>query len=81
MSGTAIVAQIVEILVSGITGMATGIGSGLSSLVQNVFFVNEGNAMSIAGTMIVVFAAISLAVSLGRLVVGWLFSLGGRSVR
>ena len=35
MSGTAIVSAIIEILVSGITGIAAGIGQGLSSLVNN----------------------------------------------
>ena len=74
-----ILSSIIEILVGGITGIAEGIGSGLSTLVQNVFLTTEGG-LSTFGTLIVVFAGISLAIGLSRLVVGWLGSLGGRRV-
>lgn len=82
MTGVEIVTQIVQILVSGIVGLGEGIGEGLSSLVQNIFFTTTGDTqtMSVFGIMIVVFAAISLAVGLSRLIVRWLSSIGGSRV-
>lgn len=87
MEGTAIVSSIVEILVSGITGIATGIGSGLTQLVKSIFFVTttsgDGGAstttLSTFGIMIVVFAGISLAIGLSRWVLQFLTSLGSRN--
>jgi len=82
MTGTAIVTEIISILTAGITGMASGIGQGLSTLVDEVFFTTTGDtkSMSVFGIMIVVFAGISLAIGLSRLVVRWLSSLGGSRV-
>lgn len=82
MTGTSIVTEIISILTAGITGMAKGIGSGLSTLVQEIFFTTSGEVqtMSVFGIMIVVFAGISLAIGLSRLVVRWLSSLGGSRV-
>lgn len=79
MEGTAIVTAIISILTAGITGMSTAIGGGLSQLVQNIFFTTSGEttSMSALGTMVVVFAGISLAIGLSRLVVRWLSSFGG----
>lgn len=73
-----VLAEIVELLVSGITGIATGIGSGLSSLVTNIFLTGEaGNyTLSTFGGVIVVFAGVSLAIGLSRMVVQWVQSLG-----
>lgn len=81
MEGTAVVSSIIEILVSGITGIATGIGAGLSDLVQSVFFTTSGETttMSTFGIMIVVFAGISLAIGLSRWVLQFLTSLGARN--
>ena len=82
MDGSAIVAEIIEILTSGITGIATGIGSGLKGLIDNVFFTTSGDTttMSTFGIMVCVFAGISLAIGLSRLIVRWLSSLGGSRV-
>lgn len=82
MDGSAIVAEIIEILTSGITGIATGIGSGLKGLVDNIFFTTSGETttMSTFGIMVCVFAGISLAIGLSRLIVRWLSSLGGSKV-
>lgn len=81
MEGTAIVASIIEILVSGITGIAQGIGSGLTELVKSIFFTTSGETttMSVFGIMIVVFAGISLAIGLSRWVLQFLTSLGSRN--
>lgn len=83
MSGTELVTEIVEILVSGISGIASGIGEGLSTLAQAIFMTTaEGGTqtMSTFGILIVVFAGISLAIGLSRLVVSWISSLGGSNV-
>lgn len=77
-----ILSSIIEILVGGITGIATGIGSGLSTLVQSIFLTTgEGGTQSLStfGVMIVVFAGISLAIGLSRWVLQFLTSLGARN--
>ena len=38
MTGTAIVTEIITILTSGISGIATGVGQGLSTLAKGIFF-------------------------------------------
>lgn len=83
MSGTAILTEIIQILVGGITGIAEGIGAGLSTLATSIFLTGTGaeQTLSVFGILVVVFAGISLAIGLCRLVVGWVSSLGGRSVR
>ena len=81
MEGTAVVSSIIEILVSGITGIATGIGSGLTELVKSIFFTTSGETTTLStfGIMIVVFAGISLAIGLSRWVLQFLTSLGARN--
>lgn len=81
MSGTALVTAIIEILVSGITGIATGVGTGLSTLAQSIFFATaEGSTgLSVLGTCIIAFAAISLGLSLCRWVLNFFTSLGQRN--
>ena len=82
MSGTAILSAIIELLVGGITGIAQGIGAGLSTLATSIFLTGEGNAQTLStfGTLVVVFAGIALAIGLSRLVVRWISSLGGSRV-
>lgn len=80
MTGTALVSEIISILVSGITGIAEGVGTGLSTLAQSIFLSGDEGTLSVFGTIIVVFAGISLAIGLCRLVVRWLSTLGGSRV-
>lgn len=81
MEGTAVVSSIIEILVSGITGIATGVGNGLTELVKSIFFTTSGETTTLStfGIMIVVFAGISLAIGLSRWVLQFLTSLGSRN--
>lgn len=80
MEGTAVVSAIVEILVSGITGIAEGVGGGLSTLATSIFFSGaEGGGLSVLGTCIIAFAAISLGLSLCRWVLNFFTSLGQRN--
>lgn len=82
-----IVADVIEILTSGLTAMAEGIGTGLSTLAQNVFLVgttSEAGAftatgLSTFGYVVCIFGGISLAVGLSTFVVKWVSSLGARN--
>lgn len=84
MTGVQIMQAIIEILVGGISGVATGIGQGLSTLAQSVFLQTTGTgesattSLSIFGVLVVVFAGISLAIGLSRWVVNFVASLGAR---
>lgn len=85
MSGVQIMQAIIEILVGGISGVATGIGQGLSTLAQSVFLQTTGTgesaqtSLSVFGVLVVVFAGISLAIGLSRWVVNFIASLGARN--
>lgn len=75
---TAILQEIVSLLVSGVTQIASGIGSGLQQLVSSIFLdtTNSTTKLSTFGGIIVVFAGIALAIGLCRWVVNWLTSFG-----
>lgn len=77
---TALLQEIISILVAGISQLAAGIGSGLGALVKEIFVTtSEAGAvtgLSTFGGLIVVFAGVSLAIGLSRWVVNWLTSLG-----
>ena len=75
---SAVLTQIIDILYGGITGVASGIGTGLGTLAESIFLTGEGDAqtLSVFGGLIVVFAGISLAIGLSRWVVNWVTSLG-----
>lgn len=76
---TTILQQIIEILIAGITGIASGVGSGLTTLAQSIFLGAEAGTLSVFGGLVVVFAGISLAIGLCRWVVDWITSLGSRN--
>jgi len=72
---------IVELLTSGLVSMGEGIGTGVSSFIQDLVWAagTEGAGAPSAFILIVaVMGGISLAVSLGRRLFGFVFSLGGR---
>ena len=75
---SSILQEIISLLVGGITGIATGIGGGLSELVLQIFIDTTGDTqkLSIFGGVIVVFGGVSLAIGLSRWVVNWVTSLG-----
>lgn len=81
MTGVQIMQSIIEILVSGITEVAKGVGGGLSSLATSIFLDSSGEVqtLSVFGVLIVVFAGISLAVGLCRWVLNFVTSLGARN--
>lgn len=80
-----ILGDIISLLVGGITGVAQGIGEGLSTLVQSVFLQTSGTGdsavttLSVFGQVIIIFAGISLAIGLCRWIVNFCTSLGQRN--
>ena len=82
MTGVQIMQSVIEILVGGITQVAQGIGSGLSTLAKSVFLTSTGDGQETLSTfcvLIIVFAGISLAIGLSRWVVNFVASLGARN--
>ena len=78
---TAVLQELIGLLVGGITGIASGIGTGLSALVKDLFLEGSGTeadpyALSIFGGVIGIFGGIALAIGLSRLVFNWIISLG-----
>jgi len=76
---TSVLQEIIELLTSGITGVAQGIGSGVSDLVQNIFLTsgeNGAQSLSVFGGVIIVFAGISLALGLSKWCMSFIQSLG-----
>lgn len=77
----ALLQQIIGILVGGITGIASGVGEGLQSLVTSIFVTGAGTSespytLTVFGGLIIVFAGISLAIGLCRFVMNFVSSLG-----
>lgn len=77
MTGSALVTAMVEILVSAFAGIGTGMGEGLNSFATSIFIAES--AISVMGSFILAFAAISLALSLFRWCLNFLTSLGARN--
>lgn len=77
---SAVLQEIITLLVSGVSQVATGIGSGLNALVTNIFLETPSGAtspqLSTFGGIIIVFAGIALAIGLCRWVVNFVTSLG-----
>lgn len=73
---TTVLTEIVSLLTSGITSMASAIGSGLQELVEAIFLGEGGASLSVFGGVVIVFAGIALAIGLCRWVTNWLTSLG-----
>lgn len=72
--------EFIQILVGGISQVATGVGTGLSTLVSSVFVTGTGSdqALSAFAGVIALFAGISLALALCRYVVMIITSLGAK---
>lgn len=75
---TAVLQEIISILVGGLVEFGTGIGSALGSMVTSIFLETNGDTttLSVFGGIICIFAGISLAVGLSRWVVNFVTSLG-----
>ena len=73
-----VVTEIISTLTSGISGIASGVGSGLYTLAKSIFLdqTAETTKLSTFGGLVVVFAGVSLAIGLSRWVLNWVTSLG-----
>ena len=74
---TSVLNEIITLLTSGLTQMATGIGAGFQAFMSGIFLnPSDTSQLSVTGGLIVVFAAIALSIGLGRLCANYLFGLG-----
>lgn len=75
-----ILTEIISLLVGGITGVANGVGAGVSTLVEKIFLTtSEGTqTLSVFGGVIAIFGGIALAIGLCRWVMNFLTSLGAK---
>lgn len=76
-----LVTKIINILYSGLSAAATNFGSGLNSIVSNLFVTGTGENqdLSVFGTLVVVFGGVALAIGLTRWVLNFISSLGQRN--
>ena len=77
-----ILTQIIQILVGGLSEMATGLGQGLNDFVSNLFVQTSAEGvqtLTVFGTVTIVFAGVGLAIGLSRWVVNFITSLGSRN--
>lgn len=76
---SALLLEIIGLLTTGITEYAVGLGSGIGALAENLFITQVeggGMALSVFGGLVVIFAAISLVISLSRFILNWVSSFG-----
>lgn len=71
--------SIVDTLMSGLTSTGEAIGQGLSTMANAIFINADGTGLSTFGILVVVFAAISLGLSLTRWVLNFCSSWGKRN--
>jgi hypothetical protein len=82
MTATEIMAQVIQIITGGIVEVGTALGEGVSALVQAIAFTGTGDTqeMSTFFILVLIFAGVSLALSLARLIINWIQGLGGGNV-
>ena len=78
---SAVLQEIMSLLVGGITTLAQGLGNGIKALVEAIFLTGEGTsaspyALSTFGGVIVIFASVALAVGLSRWIMSFVTSFG-----
>lgn len=76
----AVLTEFIELLVSGISALASGIGSGVNGYVQDLFLTvsetGEVTGLSTFGGIVAIFGGIALAVGLTTLIFNWIRSIG-----
>lgn len=77
---TEVLTAFIQLLVGGITSLASGIGSGVNQFVQDLFLaVDSGGAvtgLSTFGGVVAIFGGVALAVGLTTLIFNWIRSIG-----
>lgn len=82
MTGVQTVQAIIEIMVSGLSGIATGLGQGIKEMIKSLFYdtVTTGSdvttSLSTFAILIISFAAIALAIGLSKRLFSFLTSFG-----
>lgn len=79
-----VLSEFIQILVSGIVDMATGIAGGIVAMAKALFLdvetsqagVETITGLSVFGGIVAIFAGLALAVSLTTKVYNWVTSLG-----
>lgn len=76
----AVATSIINVLTSGLTQMATGIGSGANAFVEALVYKTTDNTTTASAFILTValIGSISLAVAFGRRMFSFVISLGGR---
>lgn len=74
-----VLTEFISLLTGGITGIASGVGEGVSTLAESIFLQGETTkSLSVFGGIIGIFAGISLAIGLSRWVMNLVTSLGAK---
>ena len=80
---SSVLEQIITLLTSGLVSMGKGVGGALNSIVSDMFIVTTTDSagvttqtLSVFGSVVIVFCAISLAIGLTKLIYHFLTSLG-----
>lgn len=74
-----ILVEFIELLVGGITSLASGIGGGVNQFVQDLFLrMNDGQVVGLStfGGVVAIFGGIALATGLTTLIFNWIRSIG-----
>ena len=82
MTGSAIMTEIVTILISGLQSIGQGIGTALNDMVNALFITTPSGGtaqLSVFASVLVVFAGIALGLGLVRWVINFLASFGQRN--
>lgn len=77
IDGEAILAEIVSLLVSGISDFGTGLAQGINGFVQSLF-ISASGGLSTTGIVVVIFAGIALVTGITALIWNWITTLGAR---
>lgn len=77
---TEVLSSFIELLVGGVTGLASGIGTGVNQYVQDLFLAvsdtGEVTGLSTFGGVVAIFGGVALAVGLTTLIFNWIRSIG-----
>lgn len=81
MTPAQILTQVISILTGGIVETATAMGTGISTAVTSLCFTGSGESQTISAffTFVLIFAGVSLALSLFRWVVNLVGSFAQRN--
>ena len=79
---SAVLTEMVDLITGALVGIGQGIGEGITSMVQSLFIVQgTGGAESLTtfGSLVLIFAGLSLAFGLVRWCLNFFTSLGARN--